>query len=101
LCIAVHSERLSYYDTDRFVPVGKADHGPNAEFSSKKAHMSERSSHTQIMTREELLASFKNHRITTLEDLTVAAINLDRVEAFLDAIGVMVDTCTAYDYNPP
>ena len=31
--------------------------------------MSERSSHTQIMTREELLVSFKNQGITTLEDL--------------------------------
>lgn len=32
--------------------------------------MSERSSHPQIMTREELLASFKNQRITnTPEDL--------------------------------
>lgn len=31
----------------------------------------------------------------------VAAVDLDRVEAFLDAIGVMVDTCIAYGYNPP
>jgi len=31
--------------------------------------MSERSSHPQIMTREELLASFKNQGITSLEDL--------------------------------
>jgi hypothetical protein len=68
-CIAAYPERPSYYDTDRFVPVGRADHGPDAEFSSRKANMSERSSHLQIMTREELLASFKNQGITSLEDL--------------------------------
>lgn len=32
---------------------------------------------------------------------TVAAVDLDRVEAFLDAIDVMVHTCNAYGYNPP
>jgi hypothetical protein len=31
----------------------------------------------------------------------VAGVDLDRVEAFLDAIGIMVDTCDAYGYNPP
>ena len=31
----------------------------------------------------------------------VAGVDLERVEAFLDAIGVMVDTCSAYGYDPP
>jgi hypothetical protein len=31
----------------------------------------------------------------------VAAVDLDGVEVFLDAIDIMVDTCSAYGYNPP
>lgn len=31
----------------------------------------------------------------------VAAVDLDRVEDFLDAIDIMVATCDAYGYDPP
>ena len=52
---------------------------------------------------DEIRLSATNSEPALLEasKQTVAAVDLNRVEAFLDAMAVMGHTCNAYGYNPP